>query len=99
MDSLLIGGDFNNTLYSDDIWGNGRRTDPIGQMIRNAMIQNNFVDIQPDGKGPTWDNGRSNDDYLAKRLDRYILHEKLIYRFGPPQMKIIPSHISDHRPI
>lgn len=99
IDSLMIGGDFNNTLCNDEIWGNGRKVDPIGRMIRNAIIQNNFIDIQPDCRGPTWDNRRSNDSFLAKRLDRYILHGKLIDRFGLPMMKIIPSHISDHRPI
>lgn len=79
--------------------GNGRKNDPIGRMIRDAIIQNNFIDVISACRGPTWDNGRSNDSFLAKRLDRFLLHGKLIERFGFPSVKIIPSFISDHRPI
>lgn len=93
IDSLLIGSDFNCTLSNDETWGKGRKIDPIGRMIRNAIIQNNFIDIQPDCIAPSWDNGQSNDSFLAKRLDRYIIRGKLIDRFGSPLMKIIPTHI------
>eukprot|EP00253_Pinus_taeda_P010780 PITA_10780 len=98
-DSLIIGGDFNSTLCIDKTWGNGRKFDPIGHMIREAIIQNNLIDVIPSCRGPTWDNGRSNDSYLEKRLDRFLTHENIIERFGLPSMKIIPSYISDHRPI
>eukprot|EP00253_Pinus_taeda_P034108 PITA_34108 len=84
IDSLIIGGDFNCTLCNDEIWGNGRKNDPVGFLIRDAIIQNNFVDVLPSCRGPTWDNGRSNDSFLAKRLDRFLLHEKLIEIFGFP---------------
>lgn len=36
--SLIIGGDFNCTLCNNEIWGNGRKFDPNGHMIRNAII-------------------------------------------------------------
>jgi len=93
IDFLIIGGDFSCTSWNDEIWGNGRESDPIGRMIRNAIIQNNFIDIQRNCRGPTWDNGRSNDSFLAKRLDRFILHGKLIEKYGPVVMKIFPSYI------
>lgn len=99
IDSLLVGGDFNCTLCNDEIWGNGRKNDLVGGLIPDAIIQNNFVDVLSSCLGPTWDNGRSNESFLAKRLDRFLLHERLIERFGSPMVKIIPSFISDHCPI
>eukprot|EP00253_Pinus_taeda_P005326 PITA_05326 len=72
----MIGGDFNSTLCNDEIWGNGRKIDPIGRMIRNAIIQNNCIDIQTERRGPTWDNGRSNDSFMAKRQSQKWQLEK-----------------------
>lgn len=66
IDSLIIGGDFNCTFCNDEIWGNGKKYDPMGRFIRESIIQNNFIDILPIGQGPTWDNGRSNNSFLAK---------------------------------
>eukprot|EP00253_Pinus_taeda_P034308 PITA_34308 len=99
LDSLLIGGDSNCTLCNDEIWGNGRKNDPVGGLICDAIIQHNFVDVQSISFDPTWDNGQSNEVFLAKRLDSSLLHDRLIDRFGSPSVKIIPSFISNHRPI
>lgn len=99
LDSLLIGGDLNCTLSNDEIWGRGRRDDLVGGMIRDAILQHNFFDVYPFMMGPTWDNGRSQDAFLTKRLDRFLIHDRLIDRLGIPTSKIILSFISDHRPI
>eukprot|EP00253_Pinus_taeda_P014722 PITA_14722 len=74
IDSLLMGGDFNCTLCNDEIWGNGRKNDPIGRLIQDAIIQNNFVDVLPSCQGPTWDNGT----WLAdEQFNKFIMESWL----------------------
>lgn len=34
MESLMIAGDLNVTLESDEVWGAGRRNDPLGERLR-----------------------------------------------------------------
>lgn len=48
---------------------------------------------------PTWENGRSGEAFIAKRLDRFILHASIIDRLGMPFTTIGNVFISDHRPI
>lgn len=67
IDSLIIGGDFNCTLSNDEVWGKGRKNDQVGFTLREAILFHNFVDVLPSRREPTWDNGRLNEAYLAKR--------------------------------
>jgi len=46
---------------------------------------------------PTWENGRVEKAYIAKRIDRFILHVSLIDILGMPFSKIENVFISDHR--
>jgi len=63
------------------------------------MMLFNYVDISPDSMSPTWDNGRLGVAYIAKRLDRFIMHEQLIEKHGIPTSHILPVFISDYRPV
>eukprot|EP00253_Pinus_taeda_P029310 PITA_29310 len=98
-EALLIARDLNSTLDPDEVWGKGKKADAIGEKIKEAMLQFNYVDICPKTLSPTWDNGRSGDAYIAKRLDRFIMHEQLMEKFGIPNSHTLPVFISDHRPV
>eukprot|EP00253_Pinus_taeda_P017475 PITA_17475 len=99
IDSLLIASDLNCTLSNDEVWGRGRKNDPVGGIIREAILQYNFVDICPSKLAPIWDNGRSENAYLAKIIDRFLIHDRLMDHLGLPSSNILPYFISNHRPI
>eukprot|EP00253_Pinus_taeda_P004767 PITA_04767 len=48
---------------------------------------------------PTWDNGRIDKVYIAKRIDRFIVHGDIIDKMGMPHSSIGNAFISYHRPI
>lgn len=53
IDSLLVAGDMNITFSSDEIWGKGKKVDPIAPMVRNEFLMRNFIDILPSTIIPT----------------------------------------------
>lgn len=99
VENLLIAGDLNVTLNMDEIWGINKKKDPLAKRIKNELLSRNFVDILPPQVLPTWENGRIEKAYIAKRLDRFILHASLIDKLGVPFSSIENVFISDHRPI
>lgn len=48
---------------------------------------------------PTWDNGRIEQAYVAKRIDRFTVHASIIDKMGMPYSSIGNVFIFDHRPI
>lgn len=48
---------------------------------------------------PTWDNGRIEEAYVAKRIDRFTVHASIIDKMGMPYSSIGNVFIFDHRPI
>lgn len=59
----------------------------------------NFIDVAPSVLTHTWDNGRSGRAYIAKSIDRVIIHADIIDAMGMPYLSIGNEFISDHRPI
>lgn len=96
---LIIAGDLYCTISLEEVWGWSKSMDPLVGMFRDALLAHNFVDTCPDEMAPTWDNGRAGEAYVAKRLDRFLMHEQLVARLGDLQMEIIRNFLSGHRPI
>jgi hypothetical protein len=45
----------------------------------NQLFQDEgLIDVEPINLLPTWRNGRGDQDYVAKRLDRFLISEKLV---------------------
>lgn len=95
--SLTITGDLNCTIGLGEVWGRSRKVDPLARMIGNMIMEHNFVDICPSKMAPNWDNGRARVAYLAKRLDRFLMHEQLVAYLVDVNAEVISNFMSDHR--
>lgn len=71
----------------------------MARMFCDALLAHNLVDICLEEMAPTWENGHAGEAYVAKRLDRFLMHEHLIAHFRDVHMEIISNFLSDHRPI
>lgn len=96
---LIIAGDLNFTLSASECWGRCRKMDPLADSLKMEFLNRDLIDISPSKLVPTWGNGRSGDAYIAKRIDRFLVHTSLIDKMGLPFSFIRSTFISDHRPI
>lgn len=99
IETLMIAGDLNMTLSSDECWGIYRTKDPPADRLKKEFLNSNLVDIVPIKLMPTWDNSRTREAYIAKRIDRFILHSSIIDKMGMLVSSIGNNFTSDHRPI
>lgn len=97
IESLMIAGDLNVTLNPEERWGKSRKRDPLADRIKCELLHMNLIDTSK--MMPTWDNGRIEEAYVAKRIDRFTVHASIIDRMGMPYSSIGNVFISDHRPI
>eukprot|EP00253_Pinus_taeda_P012528 PITA_12528 len=97
--NLIIAGDMNFTFGDNECWGNFRKRDLLADSLRLDFLNRDLIDIPPSIMLPTWDNGRSGAAYIAKRIDRFLVHSSLIDKLGMPLSYIELAFISDHRPI
>lgn len=99
IESLLIAGDLNLTLRSEECWGQCKKVDSIAGRIRMELLKRDLVDIIPEKMEPTWVNGRLGSAFIAKRIDRFILKASIIDSWGMPSSRIGNVFTSDHMPI
>eukprot|EP00253_Pinus_taeda_P002292 PITA_02292 len=99
IDSLLLAGDLNVTLSPDECWGNCRKSDSLSDKLRLGFLSRNLVDVKPDHMKPTWENGRTGQAHIAKRIDRFLIKASVIEKWGMPFSSIANEYSSDHRPI
>jgi exonuclease III len=98
-ENLILGGDLNFTTSSREVWGAKARVDPL-QLFFSHLVQNEgLVDVEPIKILLTWRNGRKGQDYIAKRLDRFLIYEKLVSLGIRYRSWICNDKISDHMPI
>lgn len=97
--SLIIMGDFNCIIGLDEQWGGSTKIDPLESLICEVIIDHNLVDICPQSMVPTWYIGKAGMAYVAKRLDRFVLHESLVEHLGNVDVGVINIHLSNHQPI
>lgn len=95
----MIAGNLNVTLSFDECWGCCRKKDPLAERIKFELLNKNLVDIAPSEMKPTWDNGRTEKAYIAKRIDRFLVHVSIIDKLGMPFATVGSAFVSDHRQI
>jgi exonuclease III len=97
--NLILGGDLNFTISNREVWGPHSRSDPMNSFFSQLIQEEGLVDVEPVKLLPTWRNGRGDQDYIAKRLDHFLINEELAlsglrYRSWVGNIKI-----SDHMPM
>ena len=80
LSNLLIAGDFNCALCDKDVWGPRGRRDPLADDITGICNNAGLCDIQFKDSGLTWLNGRSGQDFIGKKIDRFVISNGLRVR-------------------
>jgi hypothetical protein len=99
LDNLILVGDLNITLSSDEVWGGSNSSGSLADYYKLLLQSKNLVDLRPDKVVPTWRNGRQGIHAIAKRLDRCIISEGLLSVQGLYRSWVEYPFISDHAPI
>lgn len=75
---LILGGDFNLSLGASEVWGPRAATDALANFFLQAFARKDLLDILLTKMIPTWRNKRAGDQRVAKRLDRFLVAERLV---------------------
>lgn len=97
--NLIIAGDLNFTLSSSEIWGSSARLDLLLDFSLSMLNRAHLVDVVPSKISLTWSHGRSGSGGISKRLDRFLISEKLASSLQRYRSWSLNSSISDHKPL
>jgi hypothetical protein len=94
--NLILGGNLNFTTSNREVWGAHARVDPLHLYFSQLIQVEGLVDVEPLKLLPTWRNGRGGQDYIAKRLDRFLISEDLALSGFRYRTWVCNLKISDH---
>lgn len=97
--NLILCGDLNFTLSSSEMWGNGRKDDPLAEFMKEHLEAAALMDVIPSYLVPTWNNGRVGTQGLGKRLDRFLINSSLYDRLERIWSWGVATGASDHKAI
>ena len=72
-DYLILGGDFKFSLGLAKVWGPRAREDTLSYYFSQKMIAKSLFDVEPTKLKPTWRNKWVGEDWIANRIDRFIV--------------------------
>jgi len=78
VENLILGGDLNFTASSKEFRGDSTRVDPLQHYFSQLIQAGGLVDVELVKILPTWRNGRKGPNYIEKRLDQFLISEKLV---------------------
>jgi len=96
---VVLGGDLNLTLGAAEIWGPRAIPDPLNEFFIRSFARAGLVDVEPAKLTATWRNRRAGDNRIAKRLDRFLIDERLLDSLHFVRQWVESGGISDHSPI
>jgi endonuclease/exonuclease/phosphatase family metal-dependent hydrolase len=98
-DNFIIGGDLNLSLGTAEVWGLRARVDPLMDFFHHILSEVGLSDLSPLKLSPSWRNKRTGEDCIAKRLDRFLISDKILNQPLHFRQWIGSGGESDHSPI
>ncbi|KAH0696123.1 hypothetical protein KY289_013605 [Solanum tuberosum] len=95
----LIGGDFNVILYEEEKIGGLPIYPQENEDFAFCVNSYDILDIHFTGSPYTWWNGRIDQDWIFKRLDRFFVNANLLSTFGGAEVVHLSRDGSDHAPL
>jgi hypothetical protein len=96
---VIVGGDLNFSLGATEVWGPRSILDPLTDYFSHYFDTLGLLDLYPVKLQPTWQNLRTGDARIAKRLDRFLLTEEMVDSLGLAHQWVASGGESDHNPI
>jgi len=62
--------DMNFTTSLEEAWGHSTQVDSLARYFKSLFLKNILLDLVMTENVPTWQNCRSGDDSIKKRLDQ-----------------------------
>ncbi|KAH0716908.1 hypothetical protein KY290_013484 [Solanum tuberosum] len=97
--TALIGGDFNVILYEEEKIGGLPIYPQENEDFAFCVNSYDILDIHFTGSPYTWWNGRIDQDWIFKRLDRFFVNANLLSTFGGAEVVHLSRDGSDHAPL
>jgi hypothetical protein len=94
--NLIFGGDLNFTISTTKVWGYSHRIDLLDSYFNQLLREEGLTDVEPAKFLPTWRNGRGEKDFIAKRLDRFLINENLALSGYIYRTWVVNVNIFDH---
>jgi exonuclease III len=99
MDNIILGGDLNLTLSTNEKKGGSIVRDQARECVENLMSTRELEDIKPVKGKYTWSNKRVGPGHIAARLDRFLVQSSFLVLGLNPDSTILPHSVSNHKPI
>lgn len=98
-DNIIIAGDLNVTLATNEKKGGSPVRDPAREWVEDIILGWDLMDIMPVKGNFTWFNKRLGPGHVASRLDRFLVHSSFLSLGLLASSKILPNSTFDHKPI
>jgi len=76
--NVIIGEDLNFTLSLKEVCGRHPRRDLIEGFFIHWIASHQLVDLEPPKLFQMWRNGHKGEDLVAKRLDMFMIADKML---------------------
>ena len=76
----MLGGDLNLSLGHNEVWGPHAQVDSLAVYFVQKLTEKGLLDIEPVKLKPTWRNNRCREGRVAKRLDIFLVFERMVDR-------------------
>jgi hypothetical protein len=96
--NLIMAGDFNLILNSKEIWG-GACDGLVDEYYRDLFTSKKLIDIKPSKLMPTWRNGRSGHNAIARCLEKVLVSKYLLIEISVYKSWVEFPFFFDHAPI
>jgi hypothetical protein len=92
----IVSSDFNVVRQLDEKWGSDRLSSDLEfvDCLNNLEV----IDLKFSGCFFTWNNKSEGSGFIAQKLDRVLVNEEWISKFGGTKVDFPSAGVSDHSP-